>query len=255
MSLWLSQEQHTEAEDIMKGAEMMLKLNHNRSLYNTISRRPERYVAKIRYELNKFLKMRLDGLTTADVKKMDGEIITVVKAAIDTEEKQAQDGKPVVMGKRSDHDQLPENVQAIWGENAERWKKIKQLFETLKTIEMPCDRYEYLVQLKELWYKYKEEMERYDSYTVTNEDAATPKETAYDATALAKKSPAQEPISPRTSTSSLSFAHPPTTMRRRGKIWKLIETSMKRCGSACSCSSRMVKPSRTRPRRNWPWAE
>ena len=41
---------------------------------------------------------------------------------------------------------------------------IKQLYNTLLGIEQPCDRYEYLCQLKELWYTYKSELQRYDDY-------------------------------------------------------------------------------------------
>ena len=35
---------------------------------------------------------------------------------------------------------------------------------TLLPLTQPCDRYEYLQQLKETWYTYKRELERYDNY-------------------------------------------------------------------------------------------
>lgn len=77
---------------------------------------------------------------------------------------------PAHGGKRSDHDSLPENIKSIWVENADRWKRIKQIFNKLKTLSQPCDRYELLMQLKEAWYKYKAEFERYDSFELSADD-------------------------------------------------------------------------------------
>ena len=72
-------------------------------------------------------------------------------------------------GIRPDHDQLPDNIKAIWPANAERWKKIKEAFETCKSLTEPCDRYEYLKVLKDTWYKYKQEMARYDDFRLTDD--------------------------------------------------------------------------------------
>ena len=63
MKAWLDNDSHTDRDDIMEGAQMLLKLNRNQALFNTISRRPERYVSKIVYELGKFLPMRLNQMT------------------------------------------------------------------------------------------------------------------------------------------------------------------------------------------------
>ncbi|MCR4959174.1 MAG: hypothetical protein K6B13_11330, partial [Prevotella sp.] len=56
----------------------------------------------------------------------------------------------------------------------ERWKKIKEAFETCKQLTEPCDRYEYLKVLKETWYKYKEDMACYDDYRLTDDTATVP---------------------------------------------------------------------------------
>ena len=77
-------------------------------------------------------------------------------------------------GIRPAHDQLPDNIKAIWPANAERWKKIKEAFETCKSLTEPCDRYEYLKVLKDTWYKYKQEMARYDDYRMTDDNATVP---------------------------------------------------------------------------------
>jgi len=79
----------------------------------------------------------------------------------------------VAKGKRADHDQLPDNIQAIWDSNCALWKKIKEHFEACKAYDMSCDRYEglhaadedfkrMLLTLKEEYYAYKQAMDVYD---------------------------------------------------------------------------------------------
>ena len=171
MQAWLAESAH-DRESLMRGAEMVLKLTRNMSMYQTIIRRPEKFESKIRYELQKFLPMRLEQMTTQDVKALSVELIPEVKKAVDEEATLSDSDEtidndtflPAASGIRPNHDSLPEDVQSVWSDNKERWLKIKQLYNTLLAIEQPCDRYEYLKQLKELWYTYKRELERYDNY-------------------------------------------------------------------------------------------
>lgn len=185
LKAWLEKESHTDNEDIMEGAQMLLKLNRNQALFNTISRRPGKYVSKIEYELKKFLPMRLNRMTIGDVKKLDAELTPEIQDAINNETGSADDelnekeDLPAHGGKRSDHDSLPDDIKSIWEENAMRWKKVKLVFNQLKTLTQPCDRYELLMQLKETWYKYKSEFERYDSFelnSTTTEGESEPAE-------------------------------------------------------------------------------
>lgn len=185
MQAWLNAEKH-DRESVARGAEMVLKLTRNMSMYQTIMRRPERFESKVRYELQKFLPMRLENMTTQDVKLLDAELTPQIAAAIEEQAKfeaehKAEEGDdtevpeggylPAASGIRPDHDNLPEDVRNIWAENKERWLKIKKLYNTLLTFEQPCDRYEYLKQLKDLWYTYKSELGRYDGYVAPSDDA------------------------------------------------------------------------------------
>lgn len=187
MQAWLNAEKH-DRESVARGAEMVLKLTRNMSMYQTIMRRPERFESKVRYELQKFLPMRLENMTTQDVKLLDAELTPQIAAAIEeqvkfeAEHKAKEDNDtevseddylPAASGIRPDHDGLPEDVRNIWAENKERWLKIKKLYNTLLTFEQPCDRYEYLKQLKDLWYTYKSELGRYDGYVAPSDDAQT----------------------------------------------------------------------------------
>lgn len=184
MQAFIANENPSE-EDALKGAKMLLSLNHNAALYQTIAKRPLHFVKKIKYELNKFLPSRLDGLTINEVVKMDNELSPVIKEHITEEpsdnEAREDDEKELPLrrsGIREDHEELPPQIAKIWYENAERWKKIKKLYNTIAGIKDPCERYEFLKQEKELWYKYREEMNRYDSFRIGDEIPAEHSEGA-----------------------------------------------------------------------------
>ena len=177
---WL-QSDHKSDEMIQQGAKLLLQLNNDRAMYQRIIRRPQRELSFLEYKLRRFLQLRQDGHTIKDVVKMDREITDQIAAAAGTIDTggtlpmvvptvgSGPDSLPsyVRKGIRPDHDRLPDNIKALWPKNAERWKKIKEAFETCKGLTEPCDRYEYLKVLKETWYKYKEDMARYDDYRLT----------------------------------------------------------------------------------------
>ena len=56
MQGWLNTE--PAKRDLMKGAEMVLKLTRNRILYQNISHNPKKFASKIEYELKKHLAAR-----------------------------------------------------------------------------------------------------------------------------------------------------------------------------------------------------
>ena len=180
---WLDSE-HTTREQIEAGAQLLLSLNRDHAMFQRIMRRPERELKFLEYKLRRFLSLRQDGQTIRDVIQLDNEITPHLQVIIEkepipveggaellpVEQPAEQDGGNdmyVRKGIRPDHDKLPADIQAIWPANAERWKKIKEAYETCKSLTEPCDRYEYLKVLKETWYKYKQEMARYDDYQLT----------------------------------------------------------------------------------------
>ena len=182
---WLDSE-HISREQIMAGAQLLLSLNRDHGMFQRIMHRPERMLSFLEYKLRRFLQIRKDGQTIRDVIKLDNEITPHLQAVINSEpipveggaellpveqpaEKDGGNEMYVRKGIRPDHDQLPDNIKAIWPANAERWKKIKEAFETCKSLTEPCDRYEYLKVLKDTWYKYKQEMARYDDYRLTDD--------------------------------------------------------------------------------------
>ena len=180
---WLEGE-HTTTEQIAAGAMLLLQLNRDGAMYQRIMRRPERELKFLEYKLRRFLQLRQDGQTIKDVIRLNDEIMPELESVTDREPLPVEGQgeylpveQPAEMndtnehfvrkGIRPDHDKLPADIQAIWPANAERWKKIKEAYETCKSLSEPCDRYEYLKVLKETWYKYKQEMARYDGYRLT----------------------------------------------------------------------------------------
>ena len=181
---WLNSD-HSSDEKIREGAMLLLRINRNKNLYQQIKRTPQRMLKKLEYELDKHLKIRMNGYSLDEIVQMAKDVMPKVEKAMDAEtdapESTAeilpiitpseQGGEEVVVtkGKRPDHDALPVDIQNIWPKNAERWKKIKELFELCKQLEQPCDRYEHLKVMKEAWYKYKDEMARYDDFKATDD--------------------------------------------------------------------------------------
>ena len=188
---WLRAD-HTDDESIRKGALLLLRLNRNQGLYQRICRTPQRCLAKLEYEIKKFVNIRLEGYTIEDVVNLDKVITPVIKSNLEECDRVVQlagveghqinvedvmpaggseDDKPVAYsGKRPDHDSLPDEIKILWDKNAERWKKIKEAYNLLLSLNAPCDRFEHLKLMKEVWYKYREDMCRYDDFKAGNAD-------------------------------------------------------------------------------------
>lgn len=167
---WLMQEQ--EQRSLEEGALLLLRINRNQRLYSNIIRR--RDFQKLEYELNKHLKIRLEGLTREQVAAMERQALPLIKETlakhapvISTEDDY---NKATAAGRRPDHDTLPEQVRRLYDRNGELYFKMKSLFETLKTMEdqQPCDRHELLLQLAEMDREYRENWNTYDAFDAAN---------------------------------------------------------------------------------------
>lgn len=161
--------------DVVAGATMLLSLNRNRILFQNVLRSPDKFANKVAYELKKHLAIRLDNQTIADVIQMNKEVLPMAQQIVDAgapvvstdDDNVPQNGK-IARGRRADHDQLPDEIKALWEECALLWFKIKETFEQLKGMEdaPACDRYEYLRVLDEADKKYRANMQVYDGYVL-----------------------------------------------------------------------------------------
>lgn len=156
--------------DVPAGALLLFKINKNRVLYANALARPAKLHDKIVYELKKHLAYRVDRKTLDDVVRMNRTVVPEAKEllreqpVIDSDQ-DVPEGV-IAKGRRSDHDQLPDEIRQLWDQASNLYHKIKELFETLKSMEQaePCDRYEYLKQLDEADKKYRACLQQYDAY-------------------------------------------------------------------------------------------
>lgn len=172
--------------DLKEGATLMLQLNRNRALYNSVMLRPEKFKDKLVYELKKYLRIRLDNMTASEVASMETEVIPRVQLTIDSMAVISTDAEipaaTVAKGKRPDHNSLPAPIRELWDSNKQRYRSIVLLFNELKAMSdaQPCDRYEKLRLLDEADKIYRSNLQKYDAYTpsVATPDAVEPAQSA-----------------------------------------------------------------------------
>ena len=180
-----------EQRDLAQGALMLLRLNRNRFLYAHIIRHYDE--ERLEKELTKHLRIRLKGLTQRQVAEMEQREMPRIQRTIEqggpatSSEEEEGEKTATHRGKRADHDNLPEEVQDIYEKNGEIFRKMKQLFETLKKMEndQPCDRHEYLTILVSLDEQYRENWAEYDSWQPSDATEEEPK--THDSPATAKQ--------------------------------------------------------------------
>lgn len=180
-----------EERDYERGALLILQLNRNRFMHAHLLRR--RNWDKLEYELKKHLNIRLEGLTTREVQEMEKRELPRIKLSMEARRPILSTDKDFTggtyKGRREDHDTLPADIQALYERNADLYFKMKQTFETLKTMEdkTACDRHELLTILVALDKEYRQNWNAYDTFG--NEAADTASETGEE--------PAQTTVTPQ----------------------------------------------------------
>lgn len=183
---WL--ETPREERDVREGAELLLRINGNRHIYNLAMNRPEAAHDHVEYDLKKFLQIRLDGHTMESIREMESELLPKVRSLIpppeeETESEFAEDdiveetptAPNVHRGRRPDHDDLPEHIRAIYDRGGELYEKIRRTFTELQDLEKapPCDRYEKIKILEGLYEEYIAGWDEYDAYGTADEGEET----------------------------------------------------------------------------------
>lgn len=174
-----------EERDLRTGAELLLRLNRNRWLYQQILRRG--LWSKLEYELSKHLRIRLDGLTRDDVARMEVHVLPRIKKSVVAQ----------FRGKRPDHDSLPEKIQKLYEDNGTRYERMKQAYNDLLGMMQaePCDRYELLKGLSELDDNYRAAWAEYDAYNPSSSSEPEHEEKAPAAPTAAQVSAARKYLS------------------------------------------------------------
>ena len=167
-----------EERDYERGALLLLQLNRNRFMHARLLRRKN--WDKLEYELKKHLNIRLEGLTTREVQEMEKRELPRIRLSMEARRPILSTDKDFTggtyKGRREDHDNLPDDIQALYERNADLYFKMKQTFETLKTMEdkTACDRHELLTILVALDKEYRQNWNTYDSFGTQEEEEPAP---------------------------------------------------------------------------------
>lgn len=181
-----------DERDYERGALLLLQLNRNRFMHARLLRRKN--WDKLEYELKKHLNIRLEGLTTREVQEMEKRELPRIRLSMEARRPILSTDKDFTggtyKGLREDHDNLPAEVQALYERNADLYFKMKQTFETLKTMEdqTACDRHELLTILVGLDKEYRQNWNAYDTF---GNEAADPASETGEAEAQTTATPKQ----------------------------------------------------------------
>ena len=168
---WL--ETPAEKRSIQEGAVLLLKLNRNRVMYQNILVHPKKWAAALENELRKRMEMSNGNVNHQQVEEMRQQVKKIAKSRSLQTENPANEFKS---GKRADHDQLPEEIQAAYVENKNIMQRMRMIHGRLVILEenaekkqIPChdsDCYPLLQELIDLDKKYHENWQKYDDYNL-----------------------------------------------------------------------------------------
>ena len=163
-------DQNPEERDLAAGALLVLQLTNNRIMYQNFMRRPKQYASRIEYELKKKYQFYLQELTHEQVADMSRKVEIIAETHHLREE--SSPNEEFKKGKRTDHDALPEEIQALYAQNLSIMQQMRRAhlqLQLLSTENSTCpdsERYPFLHELIELDKQYHANWEKYDHYKV-----------------------------------------------------------------------------------------
>ena len=155
-------------KDYAEGAILLLQLSGNQIMYRNISVNPRGKAEFITGKLQQYLKFRLQQLTHKEVVEMQKKVEVIVKETVKPDEEFAD----FKAGKRADHDQLPEEVQALYRENLDIVHRMREVHLQLRKLSLEnatcpdSERYPFLKELIALDKKLHENWDTYDHFVV-----------------------------------------------------------------------------------------
>lgn len=158
-----------EQRDYAKGALLLLQLTGNQIMYRNLMANPRRNAEFIERQLQKRLSFRLQQLTHAQVEEMQRQVDVIAKKVLTP-----NSGENFKQGKRDDHDNLPDEIQALYVENLGIVQRMRELHLKLRSLSLEnvtcpdSERYPFLKELIALDKKLHSNWETYDHYTGEN---------------------------------------------------------------------------------------
>lgn len=163
---WVNNEKRT-VED---GCLLLLQLEGNRIHYDNLMRYPykDKLMKYLLSELSRRLKTRLVKVTHQQVTKMQDKVKAIESEHFSKERK--KEVEEFRKGKRADHDELPDEIQALYVENLSLLQRMREVHLQLRKMsdeKVSCpdsERYPFLKEMIELDKKLHENWDVYDHY-------------------------------------------------------------------------------------------
>ena len=189
-------EQNPEERNLAEGALLVLQLTNNRIMYQNFMRKPKVFASRIEYELKKKYQFYLQQLTHDEVKQMTAKVEVIAKENhLTAEEKEHEEFKK---GKRADHDELPEEIQALYARNLSIMQQMRRAHTQLQLLSVEnstcpdSERYPFLKELISLDKQYHANWQQYDHYKVGEPLPSVKEESApADGTPNSEQTPAE----------------------------------------------------------------
>ena len=173
---WL--ETPTDERDYSVGALYLLKLSGNQIMYRNIMANPGRKAEFIEYQIRKYYNFRVQALTHAQVEEMQKQVDVIAQEHFSFESNGTQSSnadtnnsaKELKKGKREDHNDLPDDIQALYVENlsiVQRMREVHLKLRSLSTEDNSCpdsERYPFLKELIDLDKRLHSNWEQYDHF-------------------------------------------------------------------------------------------
>ena len=231
-------------KDWDEGALLLLQLSGNRIMYHNISINPKGKAEFIKGQLQKYLNFRLQKLTRDQVCQMQSEVDEIVKKVIKpaADSSTADAGKSEEFadfkaGRRPDHDDLPEEIQALYVENLDIVHRMRELHMKLRSLSLDnatcpdSERYPFLKEIIALDKKRVQNWDIYDHFIpgtpVTVEEPSPENEDSIESEPASENTgkvpessvnPADETVNPKELTeSSEQPAEEPATSEAKPK--------------------------------------
>ena len=168
-----------EAErDYSVGATYLLKLSGNQILYKNIVANIDNRHTIVEYQLQKYYNFRVAALTHAQVEEMSAQVEAIAEEHHLTDEASTTPEEDRRIGKRADHDSLPDDVKAKFVENLSILQRMRELHLRLRSFSLEnatcpdSERYPFLKELIALDKKLHANWEAYDHYVAPAPKAA-----------------------------------------------------------------------------------
>ena len=174
-----------EQKDWNAGAILLLQLTNNPIMYRNISLNPKGKADFILGKLQQFLKARCEIENHNEVMTLQSTVNEIVTQRTEFSNPDTNPATDFKAGKRSDHDSLPDNIQALYVENLdivhrmrELHLQLRKLSESTKTIP-DSERKPLLDEFIALDKKLHDNWNTYDHY-VANAEKEEQKETTQE---------------------------------------------------------------------------